>query len=225
MRENAPRIWYKEGAFELGAMGTSFLPPQFSHVLMQYDPLKGSSTADLDARLEQLAADGVDRELAFPNALLALLHFPDKALREADRYLNEVAGEINKVKPRTKRPYEFRFLGQVNPAMLTQAEVYSGSTRVEGRDVCAFIKVVLRVAPAKPQGASMQGDEIGRCLDYFKAQKTEHELAIEKKNDFGVTTRARVTLSGSPPSEVPSHGRTCRPRSTRSGARTSRSLR
>ena len=81
MREHAPRIWYREGAFELGSMGNSFLPPQFSHVLMQYDPLKGSSTADLDARLEQLAADGVDRELAFPNAILALLGFPDKALR------------------------------------------------------------------------------------------------------------------------------------------------
>src|ERR1700751_1091758 len=83
MRENAPRIWYSDGGFEIGAMDTSSLPPQFPHVLMQYDPVTGSSTADLDARLEQLAADGVDRELAFPNALLALLHFPYKALREA----------------------------------------------------------------------------------------------------------------------------------------------
>ena len=41
MREKAPRIWYRDGAFELGAMDTSFLPPQFSHVLMQYDPLAG----------------------------------------------------------------------------------------------------------------------------------------------------------------------------------------
>ena len=49
MREHAPRIWYRDGAFELGAMDTSFLPPQFSHVLMQYDPLEGSSTADLDS--------------------------------------------------------------------------------------------------------------------------------------------------------------------------------
>ncbi len=95
MRESAPRIWYREGAFELGAGGSSFLPPQFSHVLMQYDPLPGSSTADLDARLEQLAADGVERELAFPNALLALLHFPDRALREACfRVYNEYLAEL-----------------------------------------------------------------------------------------------------------------------------------
>lgn len=95
MREHAPRIWYADGAFEIGAMDTSFLPSEFSHVLMQYDPLKGSSTADLDARLEQLAADGVDRELAFPNAILALLHFPDKALREACfRVYNEYIAEL-----------------------------------------------------------------------------------------------------------------------------------
>ena len=37
----------------------------------------------MEARIEQLADDGVDRELAFPNAVLALLHFPDKALRES----------------------------------------------------------------------------------------------------------------------------------------------
>jgi predicted TIM-barrel fold metal-dependent hydrolase len=95
VREHAPRIWYQDGAFELGGMGKSYLPSEFSRVLMQYDPLKGSSTADLDARLEQLAADGIHRELAFPNALLALLHFPDKALREACfRIYNEYIAEL-----------------------------------------------------------------------------------------------------------------------------------
>ena len=110
MRENAPRIWYSGGAFELGAMDTSFLPPQFSHVLMQYDPLEGSSTADLDARLAQLAADGVMRELAFPNAVLALLHFPDKALREACfRVYNEYIAELQE-----RAPGRFYGVGLIN---------------------------------------------------------------------------------------------------------------
>src|ERR1700722_6371054 len=78
MREHAPRIWYRDGAFELGAMDTSFLPPQFSHVLMQYDPLAGSSTADLDRRLEQRAADGGGGALAFPNAGRRLPRLPDR---------------------------------------------------------------------------------------------------------------------------------------------------
>jgi serine/threonine protein kinase len=126
----------------------------------------------------------------------------DKAMRDADRYLNEVAGQIGKVNPRTQKPYAFRFIGPVNPAVVTQAEVYSATTRVEGREVSEFIKVVLRVAPAKPQGASLQGSEINACVDFFKSHKAEHEFAIEKKNDFGVTIRARVTLFGSIPCEL-----------------------
>jgi len=126
----------------------------------------------------------------------------DKAMREADRYLNEVAAQINKVNPRTQKPYAFRFIGPVNPALVTAAEVYSGTTRVEGRDVCEFIKVALKVAPASPQGASLQGAEINAALDFFKSHKAECEMAIEKKNDFGVTLRARVTLKGALPCEI-----------------------
>jgi serine/threonine protein kinase len=126
----------------------------------------------------------------------------DHAMRGAERRLNEVAAQINRANPRTQKPYAFRFLGAVNPALLTQAEVYSGITRVEGRDVCEFIKVVLKVGPASPAGASLQASEINAALDYFKTQKAEHDFAIEKKNDFGVTTRARVTLKGSLPCEL-----------------------
>jgi len=126
----------------------------------------------------------------------------DKAMREADRYLNEVAGQINKANPRTQKPYAFRFIGPVNPALLTQAEVYSGIARVEGRDVCEYIKIVLKVAPASPAGASLQGAEVNAALDYFKSHKAECEMAVEKKNDFGVTLRARVTLKGAVPCEI-----------------------
>jgi len=126
----------------------------------------------------------------------------DKAMREADRYLNEVAAQVNKVNPRTQKPYAFRFIGPVNPALITAAEVYSGISRVEGRDVCDYIKVVLKVAPASPQGASLQGTEINAATDFFKSQKAECEMAIEKKNDFGVTLRARVTLKGALPCEI-----------------------
>jgi len=126
----------------------------------------------------------------------------DKAMREADRYLNEVAAQVNKMNPRTQKPYAFRFIGPVNPALITAAEVYSGISRVEGRDVCDYIKVVLKVAPASPQGASLQGTEINAATDFFKSQKAECEMAIEKKNDFGVTLRARVTLKGALPCEI-----------------------
>ena len=50
----------------------------FSAVLMQYDDLAGAATNNIEARVRELAEDGVDKELAFPNAVLALFHYPDK---------------------------------------------------------------------------------------------------------------------------------------------------
>ncbi|UGT61344.1 amidohydrolase family protein [Nocardia asteroides] len=82
LKDKAPRVWYEDGAFQLGRKGKSFLPGDFSHVLMQYDPLEGSGSGNLEARISDLRADGIAKELAFPNALLALLFYPDRAIRE-----------------------------------------------------------------------------------------------------------------------------------------------
>ena len=91
LKDSAPRIWYEDGAYLLGrAKGKTFLPLDFSRVLMQYDDLAGAAFNDVDARINELREDGVDKELAFPNAVLALLHTPDRELRErAFRVYNE----------------------------------------------------------------------------------------------------------------------------------------
>lgn len=81
-KEMAPRIVYDDGAWNLAFGGRTFLPPEFTAVLMQYDPLAGSATGDIAARTAQLETDGIRRELAFPNALLGLMWLPDHALRE-----------------------------------------------------------------------------------------------------------------------------------------------
>ncbi len=95
LRDKAPRIWYEDGAYMVGKKGQTFLPGDFSAVLMQYDDLAGAATANIEARIEQLRADGVDKELAFPNAVLALFHFPDKELRErVFRIYNEHIAEL-----------------------------------------------------------------------------------------------------------------------------------
>jgi predicted TIM-barrel fold metal-dependent hydrolase len=94
-KEDAPRVWYADGAFQFGRGGKSFLPGEFSHVLMQYDPLAGAGSAHLEERLAELAREGITRELAFPNALLALLHFPGSELRElCFRIYNEYIAEM-----------------------------------------------------------------------------------------------------------------------------------
>ena len=95
LRDKAPRIWYEDGAYMVGRKGQTFLPGDFSAVLMQYDDLAGAASSNIEARIKELAEDGVDKELAFPNAVLALFHFPDKELRErVFRIYNEYMAEL-----------------------------------------------------------------------------------------------------------------------------------
>ncbi|MGA7054041.1 MAG: amidohydrolase family protein, partial [Mycobacterium sp.] len=95
LKDKAPRIWYEDGAYQVGRKGQSFLPGDFSAVLMQYDDLPGAASTHIEARIQELREDGVDKELAFPNAILALFHYPDKELRElAFRIYNEYLAEL-----------------------------------------------------------------------------------------------------------------------------------
>jgi predicted TIM-barrel fold metal-dependent hydrolase len=95
LKDQAPRIWYEDGAYMVGYQGRSFIVGDFSAVLMQYDDLAGASTHDVAARVRELAEDGVDKELAFPNAVLALFGFPDKEIRErVFRVYNEYIADV-----------------------------------------------------------------------------------------------------------------------------------
>lgn len=95
MKDAAPRVIYDDGAWTLAVNGKGFLPREFSAVLMSYDPLEGSSTKDIHARMRELESDGIHTELAFPNALLGLMGWPDKAVRElCFRTYNQYVGEL-----------------------------------------------------------------------------------------------------------------------------------
>ena len=94
-KDRVPRVFYRDDAWTIGKEEKAFLPREFTDVLMQYDPLPGSSTKDLGVRLAQLEADGVTREMAFPNALLALMGYPDREVRElCFRIYNEYLAEL-----------------------------------------------------------------------------------------------------------------------------------
>jgi predicted TIM-barrel fold metal-dependent hydrolase len=95
MRDRVPRVMEMNGAWVLGMGDKPMLPPAFTDVLEQYDPLDGSHTGDVEARLAALDSEGVDLELAFPNAILALLHWPDREVRElCFRIYNEHIAEV-----------------------------------------------------------------------------------------------------------------------------------
>ena len=95
MKDRAPRVMNVDGAWVVGVGGQSVLVPEFIEVLTQYDPVPGSHSGDVEARLAALDSEGVSRELAFPNAILALFGWPDREVRElCFRIYNEYIAEV-----------------------------------------------------------------------------------------------------------------------------------
>lgn len=110
LKDRVPRVVYRDDAWNLAAGERQFLPKEFTGVLTQYDPLPGSSTGDLETRLAQLEADGVHRELAFANALMALLYYPDPEVREfCFRAYNEHLADLQE-----RAPGRFYGVGLIN---------------------------------------------------------------------------------------------------------------
>ena len=78
MKERAPRVMNVDGGWVMGMDGKSILVREFIEVLTQYDPVPGSHTGDVEARLAALDSEGISQELAFPNSVLALFGWPDR---------------------------------------------------------------------------------------------------------------------------------------------------
>jgi predicted TIM-barrel fold metal-dependent hydrolase len=83
LKEHAPRLWRDEqGVFQIGMNGQSFLPPAFVEVVSHFERRPGCDAANVEARLADMDAEGVDKSLVFPNEVLGTLAFPDHNLRE-----------------------------------------------------------------------------------------------------------------------------------------------
>ena len=95
VKDQAPRVMNVDGGWVLGMGGKSILVREFVEVLTMYDPVPGSHTGDVEARLAALESEGVTKELAFPNSVLALFGWPDKEMRErCFRIYNEYIAEV-----------------------------------------------------------------------------------------------------------------------------------
>lgn len=95
MKDRAPRVVNLDGAWVVAADGQAAMVREFAQVLTQYDPVPGSHSGDVEARLAALDAEGIARELAFPNAVLALFGWPDREVRElCFRIYNEHVADV-----------------------------------------------------------------------------------------------------------------------------------
>ena len=126
----------------------------------------------------------------------------NEALREADRYLIQVADQINSVRPVASRPSDFLYIGRVPAVALSNCKVLARYGRVHDQEVLETIKIEYRVMPVTPHKVTLHKDDIGRCIRYLKSVEAEHEALAERRNDFGVPIRAQITLTGSLPCEV-----------------------
>jgi serine/threonine protein kinase len=139
-----------------------------------------------------------DSAAARAKAIAAL----DHALRQADRYLSEIVGQINSVHPQTEGPYDFPYLGRVPSVSLSKAFLYRKPTRVDGKEINGEVKLSYRAAPSLPHVARLQGEEIARCTGYLKSLNVEHKALAEQRNDSAQPAGAQITVTGSLPCEV-----------------------
>lgn len=147
------------------------------------------------ASTQQLrASPGVARE----QELAAL----DAALRVAFQYLAEVVREMNSLTPTSQRPYEYLYLGKLPSVRLSDGFVDSRPLHIPGRDVIERIQMRYKITLSAPAKASLLGEDIVRCMDYFKGVRADCKVQAEARNDFGKVTRAQCTVSGSLPCEI-----------------------
>ena len=95
LKDRAPRIFRANGMLNISVAGAPMLPDAYLSVLEPYARVPGFDSEQLDKRMRDLDAEGVDKELAFPNTLLMLLNYPDLDMRErCFRIYNEYLAEL-----------------------------------------------------------------------------------------------------------------------------------
>ncbi|MGD9810518.1 MAG: amidohydrolase family protein [Sphingobium sp.] len=108
LKDRAPRVWRADGVQHIGFNGKSLLPPSSVTAMSTFDSRPGST--DIEARVADLQAEGIDKELVFGNALNALFGFPDLEVRElVFRIYNEYLAEAQE-----KAPGIFYGVGLIN---------------------------------------------------------------------------------------------------------------
>jgi predicted TIM-barrel fold metal-dependent hydrolase len=99
LKDRAPRVWRDEGFWNISVNGKSILPGHPFQKLMALQESR-PGVSDMAARRKDLADEGIDKEIVFPNAVIALFNHPDIEVRECIfRIYNEYMAELQKQAP------------------------------------------------------------------------------------------------------------------------------
>lgn len=82
LRDKAPRVWWDEttGIYQLGAAFKPMFPPSAHGLIRSMEELPGAH--DLDARIRDLDAEGIAKEIVYPQVLPIFFHYPDFEVRK-----------------------------------------------------------------------------------------------------------------------------------------------
>jgi hypothetical protein len=128
----------------------------------------------------------------------------DTRLREAFRFLSELAVELNAAHPASERPHAGMFLGDIPGAILSDGFTSSRMRSMEGKEVFDFVtfKYKLR-SPRTMKGEIMVG-ELARVRERLDASHVPHKIVQE--TDPKKIARAVLTTSGPFPCQMTLRG-------------------
>jgi predicted TIM-barrel fold metal-dependent hydrolase len=110
LKDRAPRIWFDGAGFQFGSAEKPLLPRQVMLALEQYESLPGCQSNRMEARLADLDAEGIDKELVFPNGIQIMFGYPDLEVRSlCFRIFNEYLAELQ-----SEAPGRFYGVGLIN---------------------------------------------------------------------------------------------------------------
>jgi predicted TIM-barrel fold metal-dependent hydrolase len=111
LKDKAPRVWRgADGCWHVGFDGKAATPEAVHLAMSEFDRVSGSG--NIADRVRDLSTEGVDKEIAFPNAALGIILRPDlePTLREyIFRVYNEYLAEVQ-----AKMPGRFYGVGLIN---------------------------------------------------------------------------------------------------------------
>jgi hypothetical protein len=160
---------------------------------------EGRRSAALDLLRKQAANPPAAEDPARRAEVKALL---SKNLRLSMHYLAEFAKELNAVLPTTEGPYEFIYLQQAPPMVLSNAFADYRMRKVDGDDVCDHVFLNFQARYAQPAAMDVAGPDVEHCRRLLSMSRIPFEFSTSKKNDFGQAVSGKFTLSGAIPCEI-----------------------
>jgi predicted TIM-barrel fold metal-dependent hydrolase len=101
LKAEAPRVWFDQ-FIRVGYRGTLETYPTTPEVVRGVQLNVGPGAADIDVRLDHMSAEGVAKEILFPQSILSFIRHPNPEVTETIfRIYNEYIAEVSARRPGT----------------------------------------------------------------------------------------------------------------------------